>query len=310
MSSLLNEICRRLNILQAHIRRTCNVDEHSVGSVDGGLHEGTRNRDSGRFLCLAFACCVSDTHMGIAGILHDAGDISKVEIDETGVLDQVRNARHCLTQHIIRDFKRICQRNLLVSGILQPIVRNDQQRVYFTKQFLDTGVRLLHTAVAFELKGLRHNADCQDSGFLCKIRHRRGSTGSGTAAHTGCDKDHVGIFQDSADGIPALFCSTSSDLGIRSGALSFGNLLTDLNFLIGIGNRECLLIGIDRNELNTLCAVLYHPVHDIVAGTADTDDFYCDDILGTSLGLKIHILCLLSESTTQYACNILSLCPL
>ena len=50
----------------------------------------------------------ADAHVGITGILHDAGHISKVKVDEPGILDQVGNAGDCLTQNIVRYLKRVC----------------------------------------------------------------------------------------------------------------------------------------------------------------------------------------------------------
>ena len=299
MCSFLYKICRRFHILQTHIGGTSDVNEDTVGPIDGGLHERTRDSDTRSLFCLALARSMSDTHMGIAGILHDAGNIGKVQIDEARVLDQVRDTCHCLAKHIIRDFKGIGQRNLLVGGIFQTIIRDNQKGINLSEEFPDARIGLNHPAVTFKLEGLGHNTDSQDPGFLGNIRHGRRSARTGAAAHSGGNKDHIRVFQHSGDGIAALFGSSPADLRIRTRALAFRNLFTDLDLLIRIRNRQSLLIGVDRNELDTLGAVFYHAVDNIIAGSADTNNLYRNDILGTSFGLKIHILCLLSESTTQ-----------
>ena len=242
---------------------------------------------------------MANAHVGIARVLHDTGDIGKVQIDKARVLNQVGDARHSLTEHIIRNLKRVCQRDLLVSGIFQAVIRDNQQGVNLSEELPDTGVGLYHPAVSFELEGLRHDTDGQNSGFLGNIRHGRCSTRTGAAAHAGGNKHHVRVFQHSGNGIAALFGGPSADLRIRTRALTFRNFFTDLDLLVRIRNRQSLLIGVDRNELDTLGAVFHHAVDNIIAGSADTNNLYRNDIFGTSFGLKIHVLCLLSESTTQ-----------
>ena len=245
--------------------------------------------------------------MGIAGILHNAGDIRKVQINKAGILDEVRNAGYSLTKNIVGDFKRICQSDLLVGRVLQAVVGDDQKGVNLAEQFLDADIRLIHPAFAFKLKGLRDDADRQRTVFTGNVGNRRGRAGTGAAAHAGGNEHHVGAFQCSGNGISAFFSSTSADLGIGTCALTAGDFFTDLDFLICIRNGKRLLVGIDSNKLDTLGAVLHHTVYDVVAGSANTNDFYCYNIFRTSFGLKIHNLCLLSDSTTQIARNFLSL---
>ena len=122
--SLLNEVCGRLDILQAHILRAGDVDEHAARTVDGRLHEGAGHGHAGGVLRLALAGGAADAHVGEAGVLHDAGDVRKVEVDKAGVLDEVGDAHDGLTQHVVRDLEGVGQRDLLVGGEFQAVIRD------------------------------------------------------------------------------------------------------------------------------------------------------------------------------------------
>ena len=170
--------------------------------------------------------------MGIAGILHNAGDVRKVQINKAGILDEIRNAGYGLTKNIVGDFKRICQGDLLVGRVLQAVVGDDQKGVNLAEQFLDADIRLIHPALAFKLKGLRDDADRQRTVFAGNVGNRRGRAGTGAAAHSGGNEHHVGAFQSSGNGVSAFFSSTSADLGVGACALAAGDFFTDLDFLI------------------------------------------------------------------------------
>ena len=299
MGRFLNQIGRSLNILEAHIGGTRDVDEHAVGAVDGGLHQRACHRQTGGLFRLALAGRMADTHVGIAGILHNAGNIGEVQIDKAGIFDQIRNAGNGLMQNIVRDLEGVGQGNFLIGSVFQPVIRDDQQRVHLAEQLFDAGLGLIHSPLALKLEGLGYDTDGKHAGVSGNIRNGRCGTCSGSAAHTGRDKHHIGIFKSSLNGVAAFFRSTSADRRIGSGTLSAGDLFTDLNLLVGIRDGKRLFIGIDGDELDTLGAALHHAVDNIVSGSAYTDDFYRNDIFRSCFGLEIHTMCLLSESITQ-----------
>ena len=49
----------------------------------------------------------TNTHMGVAGILHDRGHVGKIQIDEAGGVNQLRNALHATAQNVIGDLKGV-----------------------------------------------------------------------------------------------------------------------------------------------------------------------------------------------------------
>ena len=67
-------------------------------------------------------------------------------------------------------------------------------------------------------------------------------------------------------------------------------LLADLDLLVGIGDRQSLLISVNGNKLNTLSSGFDHSVHNIVAGAADTYHFYSNHIFRAYFGFEIHFV--------------------
>ena len=288
MRGLLHEVGGSLDVLEAHILGAGDVDEHTARAVDGGLHERACDGHAGSFLRLALAGGVADAHVGKAGVLHDGGDVRKVEVDEAGVLDEIGDAGDGLMQHVVRDLEGVGQRDLLVGGILQAVVRDDEQRIDLAEQLVDAGDSLVHAALALELEGLGHHGDREDSGLAGDIGNGGSSAGAGAAAHAGRDEDHVGILKGLGNVVAALLGGALADLGIAAGALTVGQLLADLDLLIRAGNGQRLLIGIDGDVLDTLGTGLHHAIDNVVAGAADADDLQGDDILGSGFSQIGH----------------------
>ena len=85
----------------------------------------------------------------------------------------------------------------------------------------------------------------------------------------------------------ALFLPTS---GSEPAPLTVGKLLADLDLLIRAGHGKCLLIGVDRYELNALSSGLDHSIYDVVTGAADTNDLYSYNIFRAYFGFEIHFV--------------------
>ena len=90
------------DILQVDIGRHQEVDDDAAGAVDGGFQQRRGDGHPGGLLGLIGAAGLSQAHMGVAGILHDGGDVGKVQIDDAGDIDEVGDALHRLQQHLIR----------------------------------------------------------------------------------------------------------------------------------------------------------------------------------------------------------------
>ena len=256
-------------------------------TVDGGLHKRACDCHARGLLSLALACGVADAHVGKAGILHDAGNIGKVKINESGVLYEVRDTGDCLKQNIVRDLESVRERDLLVGRKLQSVIGDNKQGVDAAEQLLDTGICLIHAALALKLEGLCHNADREQTRVARDLGNDGRCARAGASAHTGGDKRHVGILNGLGDVVAALLCGALADLGIGACTLTAGHLLAYLKLLVGIGDRQSLLVRIDGDELNTLSPRLDHSVNNVVAGAANTNDLYIDHVFGP-FGFEIH----------------------
>ena len=67
-----------------------------------------------------------------------------------------------------------------------------------------------------------------------------------------------------------------------------GQLFADLNFIVGAGDVQRLLVGVDRHEVHALGAAADHAVDHIVAAAAHADDLDIDNGIGTGLQSKCH----------------------
>jgi hypothetical protein len=65
---------------------------------------------------------------------------------------------------------------------------------------------------------------------------------------------------------------TTTDIGVRAGAESAGELTTDIELDIGVAHEESLRVGVHRDELDALQADLDHAVHSVDTAAADADD--------------------------------------
>ena len=226
--------------------------------------------------------------MGKAGILHDGGDVGKVQIDKAGVPDQVGDALHRLAQHVVGNFKGVAEGDLLIGGVLQPLVGDDDQRVHLATKLLNAGLRRTHPLLALEAEGLGDHAHRQDALLPCDLRHHGGCAGAGAAAHTGGDEHHVGILQRLGQLGAALLGGLLAHLRIGACALSVGELLTDLELISGAGGIQRLLIRIDGDEIHALYAGAHHAVDHIIAAAADAHHLDTYHVLRSCFKPKSH----------------------
>ena len=292
MRGLLNEVCCGLDILKAHVLGTRHVYQHAVRAVYRGLHERAGDRHLRGLLGLALADSVAHAHVREARVLHDGRHVREVEVYKARVLDKVGDAGDGLTQHVVGDLEGVGQRDLLVGSVFQAVIRDYEQGIDLAEQGVDASERLVHPALALELEGLGHDADGQRAGLSCDLSHGGSRAGARAAAHTGGDEHHVCVLERLCYVVPALLSAALADVRVGARALAMGQLLADLDFLVRARDRESLLVRVHGNELNALRARLHHAVHNVVAGSADTNDLQRYDILGAGFGFIRHIRCL------------------
>ena len=252
---------------------------------------------------------MTHAHMGIARAAHDGADVGEVEVDEAGVFDEAGNAGDGLMQHLVRNLKGVGERDLLVCGVFQAVVRDDKEAVHAAEKLVDTLHGLLHALASLKAERLCDDADGEDVGLMRNVRDRRRSARARAAAHTGGDEDHIGILHALGKLVPALLGSLLADGGVTARALSMRQLFADLDLLIRRGHCKRLLVRIDRDKLHTAGAGADHPVDDVVAGAADSDDLQRYNILRAGLYcMCCHIIslpCILSGVIYHNICYIL-----
>ena len=111
-------------------------------------------------------------HVGPAGVLHDSGHVSKVQVDESGILDQVRDGLDGLLKHVVSDLESVDHGDLLIGGVLQPLVGDDDQGVHLVAQLGDPALGLLHAAAALKPEGFVTTPHGEDILLLGDVRPR------------------------------------------------------------------------------------------------------------------------------------------
>ena len=268
-----------LNIVQADIRAGGNVDDNAACTGNAGFQQRAGDCSLGSVFCLACTLGNANAHVGKAGILHDGTDVSKVEVDESGNIDQAGDALNALAQHVIGCFKSVHQGDLFLADELQPLVRDHDQAVYMHHQVGNTLFGHAHLALALKGKGLGDNTNGQDAQVMGRFGHDRCSAGAGAAAHASGDEHHLGTFQCIGDLILAFLRCTLADLRVSTSAAALGQLCAKLNLLGSLGVDQCLLVGIHCYKFNAIQASFNHAVHSIAAAAANTDNLNVGYIL-------------------------------
>ena len=154
-------------------------------------------------------------------------------------------------------------------------------------RLFDPRFRRFHLHSALKSKGLGDDCNRQDAHVLCDLRHHRRASGSGSAAHTGRDKHHIGAPQGRLDLFPVLQRTILPDLRIAPGALTLGQLLSDLKFRGCGGSVQHRFICIDSDKIHALHAGTDHAVHRIASAAAAADHFYIDNSFAAFSVFKI-----------------------
>ena len=226
--------------------------------------------------------------MGTAGIPHNGGHVSEILVDQdvVGIAHQLGNGADRLLEHVVGNAEGVGKGDLLLGDVFEPIVRNNNQGIHLPGQIGNALLGLSHPACPLKLKGLGHNADGQSAGLPGNVRNNGSRAGAGAAAHTGGDKDHIGILQNLGNGRTALLGGLPANIRLGASTHASGELFTDLHLFRGLGLVQILLICVDCDKINALNTGLNHAVDNIVACAANTDDLNGDNSLGVGFAHK------------------------
>jgi len=115
--------------VQREVGAAGDVEEDAPRPVDRGLQQRAGDGIAGGIGGTRVAAAEADPHQGCALSGHDRLDVGEVQVDQAGLDDQVGDALHALTEHVIGDLQGFGEWHLFVGHIQEPLVRNDDQGV-------------------------------------------------------------------------------------------------------------------------------------------------------------------------------------
>ena len=201
------------------------------------------------------SCALADTIIEKGGEIWYNAEVEHI-ITKNGKVAGVRFAdgKEVATEHVVSNLKGVCKGDLLIGGKLQTLVGDNDQGVHPGTQILNALFRLKHPAASLEVEGLGDHAHSEDPHLLGDIGHDGRRAGTGSAAHTGGNEDHIGILQGLGHRAAALLGRLASYLRIGARPLSAGELLTNLNFKGRAGDGKGLLVRIYSDKIYALGA--------------------------------------------------------
>ncbi len=140
-----------------------------------------------------------------------------------------------------------------------------------------------HALIAFEGKGLGHDADAENAHLAHGTGDDGRRAGAGAAAHAGGDEHHVRAGEFLHDPVERVFGAGPADIGLGAGAQAFAEL--DAAFGLGLGER--LGVGVGDDEFDTFELGADHVVDRIAAGAAHAEHGDSRTHIGRRGGLQV-----------------------
>ena len=128
-------------------------------------------------------------------------------------------------------------------------------------------------AFTFVLERAGNHSHSQDTQLTGNLGHYRSSAGTGAAAHTGGNEQHIGALNGVSNSFTVFQSGIAAGFRIRTGTQTFGQISTQLDALGRFAALQRLGIGVGTNKLNALHRVVYHIVNSITATATNTDNF-------------------------------------
>ena len=136
-----------------------------------GFQQRAGNGGLCRVLALPAPLGAAHTHMGVAGVLHDAAHVGKIQVDEGGDIDQAGNAltpwRSTLSAASNAFIRVIFSWLMSFSRSLGITIRLSTTCI--SRAAMPCS-RQVHLAAALKGKGLGHNAHCQNAQVVGDLR--------------------------------------------------------------------------------------------------------------------------------------------
>ncbi len=244
------------------------VEEDALGTVDGELEERRIDRGAGCFGGAAVAGAVADAHERRAGVLHDRFHVGEVDVDETVLGDEARDALDGVLEHFVDDLERFRERRGLIDEREDLVVRDRDEGVDLAAELLERLFGVLAALEAFEAERLRDDRDREDAKRAGDVGDGRDRAGARSAAETGGEEEHVRAFEGGLDLLRALFRRALPHLGVGAGSETLRRAAADRDLLLGRVVVEGLDVGVHGDEFNAADLALHHARHGVRAAAA------------------------------------------
>ena len=203
-----------------------------------------------------------------------------------GHRDDVADPLDALAQHVIDDAEGVEDAGVLLDDVLEPVVRDRDERIDLRLQLLGRLLGDELALVALERERLRHDADRQGTGVLGDLRDDRRGTRPGPATEARGDEHHVGVGQRGRDLLRVLFRRALAQLRVAAGPETARDLVADADLVRRVRLQERLRVRVAGDELDAHHLGADHPVDGIAAASADADDADQREVLG--IGTQRH----------------------
>ena len=178
---------------------------------------------------------LANSHDGVPLTFHDSLNILKITVHDSSLRDDVRNALHALSQHVVDELVCVVHHGILVfQGLVNLLVGNDDERIHLLPEFSHAGLGILHSPLCLKFKWSSHNGNSERANIAGNFCHDRSRASSRTATHAGGDEHHVGTAQKLADLVLVLVGSLLADLRLSSRTKPFRRLLPKLQAHMGL----------------------------------------------------------------------------
>ena len=272
MSLLVNHVGSNIYLVELNILGRGNAHEHAGSTGNIGLKKRGGNSLHSRNLRLVSTLCSTNAHVSVAGVLHNRGNVSKVEVDKTGNVDKLGYRLNSATENVVGYLECVYESDVGVLYLLESLVGDYDKRVNVLGELLDTCLCLRVSSASLEGEGLGNDTDGKYAHFSGCLCYNGSRTGTGTAAHTCGDKHHVCTLESRLNGFDGFLGTALTDLGVCACALSASDLISDNQLFCCAGCVQSHAVGVDRDELNASDISRNHTVNSVVSAAAYTDD--------------------------------------
>ena len=288
MSLLVDHLRSDLNLVKLDILGSGDAYENAGSTCDAGFKERGRDSSHSSELSLVGTLSSTNTHVSVACILHNGGNVCKVEVNESGNVDKLGNGLYTATENVVCNFKSVSKSDIGILYLLESLVGDNDERVYVLGELCDTCLCLLHSLTTLKSEGLGNDTNGKDAHFLSSLSNYGSRTCTGSAAHTCGDEYHVRAVKHTTDLFDGFLSALLTDLRVRTCALTSGNLIADDYLLSCARAVKHLAVGVDRYKFNATNVGGDHAVNCVVSAAAYTNNLYRNATIIYLLKIKFH----------------------